>query len=250
MDMKGSAGCVYKQTTSLLILSSWQYWLFLSCLFRPPAWRNEAASFPPMLPLFVTGPNYYLCVHCIYFGACVRWSSCMYFPARVWMRFWHNRLSRITTHADKGDKQWLRSAGDTNNAGCFAQMAPLTRRKRQRKQNTGGPDSTVFPCKEDALVGPDWVDTKSRKPRRQPGVIQGRGSRRNPALHTSATPTSLQMHGNIWSPHSDVFNYNHMHQNTRLPLSECHRIPHHLLVQSAKWGLLTFHCSASTQWGQ
>lgn len=110
-------------------------------------------------------------------------------------------------------------------------MATLTQRKPKKPKHNGTRLYNAAPqgdCICKARLG------RPQKPHiweQQLDVIQGRG-------HDITRPCTLVW--NIWNSDSDVLNYNHMHHNRRLPLSEHHRNPHHMPVQCANRSYLHF----------
>ncbi len=141
----------------------------------------------------------------------------MYFPARVWTGFWHDLLSCLTKSAHKGGEQWLRPAGVTQTMQAVCTDGHFDTKKAQETKTLGGPDSTMRPRREAALVRPDWVHPRRRISGRPPDVIQGRGHAITQPCTLLLRPASFQMHWNVSNAHSDVFNYKHMHHNRKLP---------------------------------
>lgn len=76
--------------------------------------------------------------------------------------------------------------GYTDNAGCLHRWA-LWHKESPRNQNTGGgPDSTMLPHREAALVRPGRTWTAARRD-------SGQRARHNPVLHTSATSRQIAL---------------------------------------------------------
>lgn len=129
--------------------------------------------------------------------------------------------------------------GYTDNAGCLHRW-PLWHKESPRNWNTEGPDSTMQPRRETALVRPDGVDPKTHISGQPPDVIQGKGLDITRPCTLLLRLVTLQMHGYVCSSHSAVFNYNHMHHNRRLFLSAHHRNSHHMSVWCANRSYLHF----------
>lgn len=120
-------------------------------------------------------------------------SACICYPARVWMGFGHILLSCLTKLAHKGGKQWLRPAGVTQTMQAVCTDGHFdTKKAQETKTQGGGPDSTMLPHREAALLRPGGTWTAARRD-------SGQRARHNPVLHTSAT--SRQMHWNVWNSH-------------------------------------------------
>lgn len=61
----------------------------------------------------------------------------------------------------KGGEQRLRPAGVTQTMQAVCTDGHFDTKKAQETKTQEGPDSTMQPCRETALVRPDWVDPKS-----------------------------------------------------------------------------------------
>lgn len=122
--------------------------------------------------------------------------------------------------------------GSENNAGCLHRW-PLWHKERPRNQNRL---HNIAPQGDYTLK----VTLSLTQKNAYWGVIQGRGHGVTQPRTLLLHPASFQMHWNVWSAHSDVFNYNHMHHNRRLPLSKQRRNLHHMSVQCANRSYLRF----------